>query len=248
MIKQRRYSSSLPGRILLRLSLILLGFLLGVALFTPWDKIWASALTRLDENLPMVGLTWEGIDRDGPFGFRVRDFKITVAETPGFLRFRHAYVTMGFSPLAKVRLDTGGVQCFLELYSNGIFEFKGDLNLTYLLGFSDFKGTLNTSGSLFMPAGAKLPKNGWMDIRSQQLVLPGERSVSDLAFTAAIEGNHLDIRDFSMREPMAYKSTGVALIDPDDLFQTLFSLKGEMTVGKDTFPHDMKGTLAEALW
>ena len=248
MATKRRKSSSLPGRMLARLFLILLGFLMGVALFTPWDKIWASALTRLDENLPMVGLTWEGIDRDGPFGFRVRDFKITVAETPGFLRFEHAYVTMGFSPLATVRLDTGGTQCLLELYSNGIFEFKGDLNLTYLLGYSDFKGTLNTSGSLFMPDGARLPKNGWLDIRSQQLVLPGDRSVEDLSFTAAIEHNHLDIRDFSMRQPMIYKSTGVAVIDPDDLFQTLFSLTGQMTVGNETFPYEMKGTLAEALW
>ncbi|MBG0790618.1 MAG: hypothetical protein H0S80_09000 [Desulfovibrionaceae bacterium] len=248
MTKRRRKPSSLPGRILARLLLVLLGFFLGVALFTPWNKIWASALTRLDENLPMVGLTWENIDRDGPFGFRVNDFRIAVAKTPGALRFRHAYVTVGFAPLAKVRLDTHGTQCFLELYSNGIFEFSGDLNLTYLLGQGDFKGTLNTSGSLFMPDGARLPKNGWLDIRSQQLILPGERSVEDLAFTAAIEGNHLDIRDFSLRRPITYKSAGVAVIDPDNFFQTLFSLAGEMTVGNDTFPYEMKGTLAQALW
>lgn len=248
MAGKRLQSSSLPGRVLARLLLISLGFLIGVALFTPWDKIWASALTRLDASQPSIGLTWESIDRDGPFSFRVRDFKITVAETPGYLRFRHAYVTMGFSPLAKVRLDTGGPQCFLELFSNGVFEFKGDLNLTYLLGFSDFKGTLNTSGSLFLPAGAKLPENGWVDIRSQHLILPGDTTVKDLAFTAAIEGKDMDIRDFSLHQPVNYKSTGVAVIDPEDLFRTQFSLKGEMTVGRDTFPYEMKGSLAEAIW
>lgn len=248
MTPKQRKPSSLPGRILVRLLLILLGFLMGVALFTPWDKIWASALARLDENLPMVGLTWEGIDRDGPLGFRVRGFTITVADTPGSLHFNHASVSMGFSPLAKVRLDTGGTECFLELYSNGIFEFKGDLNLTFLLGHSDFKGILNASGSLYMPEGARLPQNGWLDIRSQQLILPGEQTVNDLAFTAAIENNHLDIRDFSLRRPIQYKSTGTATVDPNNFFKTLFKFQGEMTVGNDTFPHDIKGTLAEALW
>lgn len=240
--------SSLPARILARFFLILLGFLIGVALFTPWDKIWASALTRLDAAQPAVGLTWESIDRDGPFGFRLNDFEITVAHTPGALRFKHAFVTMGFSPLAEVRLDTGGQRCFLELFSNGVFEFKGDLNLTYLLGSGDFKGTLNASGSLFMPDGATLPKNGWVDIRSQRLVLPGERTVQDLAFTAAVENANMDIRDFSIRAPINYKSAGVAVIDPDDLFRTLFTLRGEMTVGSESFPYEMKGTLAEAIW
>ncbi len=248
MAVARRKPSSLPGRVLARLFLILFGFLAGVALFTPWDKIWASALTRLDESLPGVGMTWESIDRDGPFGFRVLDFRITVADTPGYLRFNHAYVTMGFSPLASVRLDTGGPQCFLELFSNGIFEFQGDLNLTYLLGYGDFKGTVNASGSLFMPEGARLPKNGWVDIRSQRLVLPGERTVEDLAFTAAVEDSHLDVRDFSLRSPVTYKSSGAGVIDPDNLFQTRFSLTGRMTVGADTFPHEMQGTLAQALW
>jgi len=246
----KRYSkpSSLPGRILARFFLILLGFVMGVALFTPWHKIWASALTGLDASMPSIGMTWEGIDRDGPFGFRVKDFRLTVAQTPGYLRFEHAYVSMGFSPLATVRLDTGGPQCILHLYSNGVFEFEGDLNLTYLLGVSDFKGTLRASGSLFLPEGARLPKDGWIDVRSQHLVLPGEKSVEDLAFTAAIQGETMDVRDFSMRLPLAYKSTGTASIDPDDLFRTRFNLRGDMTVGQDSFQYEMKGTLAEAIW
>ena len=240
--------SSLPGRILSRIFLVAFGFLVGVTLFTPWDKIWASALTRLDEQLPMVGLTWEGIDKDGPLGFRVNDFKITVAQTPGALRFKHAYVSMGFSPLATVRLDTGGSQCLLELFSNGVFEFEGDLNLTYLLSAGDFKGTLRASGSLFLPAGAKLPQMGWVDIRSQQLVLPGEKTIEDFAFTAEIENENMNVRDFSMKNPITYKSTGSAVIDPNDLFRTRFELDGEMTVGRETFPYEMNGTLAEGIW
>ncbi|BDQ37964.1 hypothetical protein SYK_23240 [Pseudodesulfovibrio nedwellii] len=241
-------NSSLPGRILVRFFLIMLGFLIGIALFTPWDKIWASALTRVDEQLPSVGMTWEGLDRDGPFSFRVRDFKVTVAQTPGALHFKRAYVTMGFSPLATVRLDTGGPECTLELFSNGVFEFEGDLNLTYLLGFGDFKGTLRASGSLFLPDGAKLPHSGWVDIRSQRLVLPGDKSVEDFAFTAEIENEKMNIRDFSMMAPIMYKSTGSAIIDPNDLFRTTFTLTGEMTVGRESFPYPMQGTLADAIW
>ncbi|BCS89054.1 hypothetical protein [Pseudodesulfovibrio sediminis] len=240
--------STLPGRILARLLLISVGFVLGLALFTPWHKIWASALTKVDEGLPTVGLTWGEIDHDGPLGFRVHDFKITVAQTPGYLHFKQAFVSIGISPLAKVRLDTGGPQCMLELFSNGVFEFEGDLNLTYLLGYSDFKGILHAAGSLFMPQGAILPKDGWVDVRTPLLILPGEKPVEDLAFTASITNEKMDIRDFSIRLPITYKSVGKGVIDPSDLFRTTFDLNGEMTIGREVFPYDVKGTLADAIW
>lgn len=248
MVRPYQQTSSLPGRILARFFLLLFGFLLGVAIFTPWDKIWASALASLDEKLPTVGLRWEGIDRDGPLGFRVRQLNVTVADTPGSLAFQHAYVTVGFSPLAHVRLDTGGSQCELDLFQSGSFEFEGDLNLTALLGGADFKGILHVAGDLFLPAGAALPRNGWIDIRSQQLLLPGEKSVEDLAFTAEIHGPDMAIRDFSMGKPVAFKGAGTGLLDAANLYRTRFDLKGEMTIGKRTFPYEAQGTLADAIW
>lgn len=241
-------ASSLPGRILARFFLILFGFLIGIALFTPWNKIWASALAGVDAQLPTLGLRWEGIDRDGPFGFRVRDLKITVAGTPGSLSFRHAYVNVGFSPLAHVRLDTGGTQCELDLFQNGTYEFEGDLNLTSLLGGADVKGTLHVAGNLFMPAGSRLPKKGWIDVRSQQLILPGDKIVYDLAFTSEINGPDMEVRDFSIAKPIHLKAAGRGVIDPKNLFLTAFDLKGEMTIGRQVFPYSTKGTLADAVW
>ncbi len=247
MANPYRKTSSLPGRILARLFLILFGFGLGIALFTPWNKIWASALASLDEKLPTIGLRWEGIDRDGPLSFRLRKLKITVADTPGSFTFHQAYVEVGFSPLASVRLDTGGSQCELVLFQTGVFEFEGDLNMTSLLGGADFKGILHVAGSLFLPAGAALPKNGWVDIRSQQLLLPGDKSVEDLAFTAEIRGADMDIRDFSMGKPLSVKASGTGVLDPENLYRTMFDLSGEMTIGKRVFPYDAKGSLAEAI-
>lgn len=240
--------SSLPGRILARMFLVIFGFLIGVALFTPWNKIWASALASVDEELPTIGLRWDGIDRDGPFTFRVNGLKITVADTPGSLAFRHAYVEVGFSPLAHVRLDTGGSQCELDMFQNGTFEFEGELNLTSLLGGADFKGALYVAGNLFMPAGSTLPKKGWIDVRSQQLLLPGDQSIEDLAFTAELKGPDMDIRDFSMGKPIALKAAGTGVLDPKNIYNTLFDLKGEMTIGKRVFSYDTKGTLADAIW
>ncbi len=240
--------SSLPGRILARLLLISFGFLLGIALFTPWNKLWASALTTVDEQLPTVGLRWEGIDRDGPFGFRVQKLKITVADTPGSLSFHKATVSVGFSPLARVILDTGGTQCELNVFQTGVFDFEGDLNLTALLGGADVKGSLHVAGNLFMPAGATLPKKGWIDLRSQQLLLPGDKSVEDLAFTAEINGPDMDVRDFSIAKPITLKASGRGLIDPDNLFRTAFDLNGEITIGRQVVPYNTKGTLADAVW
>ncbi|CCH49408.1 hypothetical protein [Pseudodesulfovibrio piezophilus] len=241
-------TSSLPGRILARFFLMFFGFALGIALFTPWNKLWSSALASLDERLPTVGLRWDSIDKDGPFGFRVRELKVTLADTPGNLAFHQAYVSIGFSPLAKVRLDTGSSECELNLFQNGTFDFEGDLNLTALLGGADLKGILHVAGNLFMPEGAILPRNGWVDIRSQHLILPDEKVVEDLAFTSEIKGQDMTIRDFSMGKPLSVKASGRGLLNPVDLYQTSFDLKGQMTVGKKTFPYDMKGSLADAVW
>ncbi|QJB55965.1 hypothetical protein [Pseudodesulfovibrio sp. zrk46] len=240
--------SSLPGRILARLFLVLFGFLIGIALFMPWNKIWASALASVDESLPTIGLRWDAIDRDGPLSFRVTNLKITVADTPGSLAFRQAYVKVGFSPLAHVRLDTGGPQCELDLFQNGSFEFEGDLNLTSLLGGADFKGVVRVAGNLFMPAGSQLPRNGWIDIRSQQLLLPGEKSIEDLAFTAEIKGADMEIRDFSMGKPITLKAAGTGRLDPTNIYSTNFKIAGQMTIGQKTFPYETEGTLAEAVW
>lgn len=245
---QRTVTSSLPGRVLARLILITVGFLLGIALFMPWNKLWASALASVDERLPSVGLRWEAIDRDGPLGFRVRELRITVADTPGSLTFHQAYVTVGFSPVAHVRLDTRGSQCELDLYQNGVFEFEGDMNLTALLGGADFNGVIHTSGNLFMPAGAILPKKGWIDLRSQQLTLPDSTTVQDVAFTAEIEESKMDVRDFTMMRPITIKTAGTGEINPRNLFDTTFHLSGEMMLGKRAIPYETSGTLAQALW
>jgi hypothetical protein len=248
MASPYRKSSSLPGRILARFFLVLFGFTLGVALFTPWNKIWSSALASADAKLPLIGLRWEDIDRDGPLGFRVRDLKVTVADTPGHLAFHRAQVRVGFSPLARVRLDTGGSECELEVHRSGVFTFEGDLSLTALLGQTDFKGVLRVAGSLFMPAGSTLPRSGWVDVRSQQLVLPGDKVVEDLALTTEIREAAVDIRDFSMRLPINIKASGTGLLDPDNLYRSQYDLKGEMTIGQRTMPYEAKGSLDTLVW
>lgn len=248
MTAKRSRPSSLPARILARMLLMALGFLMGVALFTPWNKIWSDALTSLDEKLPTVRLRWESIDRDGPLGFRVNGLRVAMADTPGSLAFRHAYVRVGLSPLARVRLDTGGAQCELDLFRSGAFEFEGDLNLTSLLGGTDFKGSLHVAGNLFLPEGAVLPRSGWLDIRSQQLVLPDGKTIADFAFTTEINHSDLDVRDFSIGSPVAIRTAGRGLIDPSNLYLTTFDLKGELTIGKRTLPYETRGTLADAIW
>ncbi|SOB58827.1 conserved protein of unknown function [Pseudodesulfovibrio profundus] len=240
--------SSLPGRIIARFFLVLLGFTIGIALFTPWNKIWASALVSLDERLPTIGLRWEGIDRDGPIGFRVRGLEITVADTPGSLKFNWAYVTMGFSPMAYVRLDTGGSECELELFGNGTMAFEGDVDITALLGGADIKGQMRVAGSFFLPPGAKLPKKGWLDMRSQQLILPGERFVEDIAFMTEIKERELSVRDFSMGSPLKIKTSGTGIIGEGNLFLTTFELTGEKTVGKEIVPYSVEGSLGDAIW
>lgn len=236
-----------PARILAILVLALAGFAFGIALFMPWDKLWTSVLVRFDEELSSAGFSWESMDREGPLSFRLVNLEVAAAGMPGVLRFEHAYVRMGNSPLAKVRLDTGGPQCTLGIYRNGRFEFEGELNLTYLFGHGDYQGQLHASGSLFLPAGAVLPKKGWVDLRSQQLILPRNRMCRDFAFTAEVADADVRIRDFTIAAPLAVRAGGSMKLSPTNLFASTYAVQGERDVNGSTIPYASSGILADVL-
>lgn len=202
------------------------GLALGVALFTPWRNIWTRALVSVDEQAPRLRMSWESIDRAGPSGFRVRHMQFGFKGSPGVFRFDHADIRVGLNQW-HVRLDTGGPECFLTLDNNGGVAFEGDLNLTYLLA-SDLRGIVRVSGKLRRTGKDGVP-TGWLDLRTQSLIL-GNRQYEDLAFMGEFQGENVTIRDFSLGAPIHVKAKGTAQLNPDDLMQSLFNVRGEQTV------------------
>ena len=234
------------GRVI-RVAALVLGLAAGLVVFTPWDKLWVMAVNNVDERLPLVGLSWDGVRKEGPSGFQLRGLRITVNGMPGELTFEHADVRIGLNPLARIRLDTGGAQCMLQLYDNGRIEFQGDLNATYLLGRGDIQGVVHASGSLYFPQGATLPVKSWLDVRSSWLSLPGPKVYQDLAFTAEIEGAEVRIRDYSLSAPVNIKTSGTATLDPQGLIKSVVALKGEQRLGNSAYPYEFHGTVGQAL-
>lgn len=198
-----------------------LGLAAGVALFTPWQSIWTRALISVDEQAANVRLSWQSIDRAGLSGFRVVGLNVGLVQSPGELRFNHADVRVGLNEW-NVRLDTGGAECFLTLEQNGQVSFEGDMNLSYLLS-DDLKGQVRVAGNIRRGGGSK--PSGWVDLRTQAVNVGG-RAYGDVAFMGEFEGRMMQIREFSLGEPVSIRAEGTALVDPADIPGTIFQVEG----------------------
>lgn len=200
-----------------------LGLAAGVVFFTPWQNIWTRALISVDEQATHVRMSWDSVTRAGLSGFRVNNLKLGFADSPGVLRFDHADIRVGLDEW-DVRLDTGGAECFLVLTKHGGVSFEGDLNLSYLLS-DDLRGIVRASGEL-RRAGKERQAVGWLDVRTQSLFLAG-RHYEDLAFMGELQGREVTVREFSLGAPVEVRVEGWARVNPDDLMETMFSVRGE---------------------
>lgn len=215
-----------------------LGLAAGVALFTPWQSIWARALVSVDEQAPNVRLSWQSIDRAGLSGFRVVGLNVGLVQSPGELRFNHADVRVGLNEW-NVRLDTGGAECFLTLEEKGKVAFEGDMNLSYLLS-DDLKGQVRVAGKIRSDGSSK--PSGWVDVRTQAVNVGG-RAYGDVAFMGEFEGRMVQIREFSLGEPVGIRAEGTALADPADIPGTIFQVEGTRETPDGKLPFRMEASL-----
>lgn len=231
--------------VMTRTAMVLAGFILGVALFTPWGKMWERVLETLDRNTSEYQLSWSGIDRAGPSGFRMKNVELALAGTPGALAFAEADVRVGFNPLAKVRIGTGGPECFLTIHRTGWVDFEGDLNLTYVLRNSDIRGILHAKGKFRTAPKSGAPLKGWADLRTQLLELPGGRSVSDLSYTGVLEGKTVTIRNFSIKTPLDLRVEGKAELNRNNFPATRIQVTGEVMTPTGSEPYNREFTLSD---
>ncbi|GAB7024507.1 hypothetical protein [Salidesulfovibrio brasiliensis] len=216
-----------------------IGLGIGITVFTPWRNIWTRALISVDEQATHVRMSWESVRRAGLSGFRVNGVTLGLENSPGVFRFNHADIRVGLNEW-NVRLDTGGSECFLVLDKHGGISFEGDLNLTYLLS-DDLRGIVRASGEL-RRSGKDRKAVGWLDVRTQSITLAG-RTYEDMAFMGELDGSRLTIRDFSLGAPVKVRAEGWAEIDPDDIMETLFSVRGEQEVSGETARFELDASL-----
>lgn len=218
---------------------LLLGFGLGITVFTPWAVLCERLVQHVDSKLVNMNLTWTDLRRAGPSGFRIDNLTVGFDNAPGALHFEHADLRFGFSPLARVRLNTSGEECYLNIFRSGLLEIDGQVDLTYLLGGGGVQGDLYAKGGIMPSDDGRLLGSGWLDLRSRQMVLPDGKRAEELALTLEINGSQWAIKNVSIRQPVDFQGKGVAELDKTQFMDTNIRLKGEIAVGDTFHPVDV---------
>ncbi|WP_147819418.1 hypothetical protein [Salidesulfovibrio onnuriiensis] len=234
-----RSQSNKRGGAGLAFLVLLLGFAVGITLFMPWETLCERLVRHVDSKLESVNFTWKDIRRAGPSGFRIDNLAVGFANAPGALRFEHADLRFGISPLARVRLNTGGEECLLKIYRSGLVECEGQINLTYLLGGSGMQGTLFAKGGIMTSE----TESGWLHLRSHRLILADGTESEDLSLTVEIRGGTWELKNISLRKPLDFQGKGSVALDRGDLRNSLVTLAGEVAVGNTFHPLNLENRL-----
>jgi len=224
---------------------LLLGFLAGVVLYLPWDTLWDLGLRRLSARLPGVHLSWQNVDRAGPFGFRVNGLS---AEAPGWPfapRLVSLDVRLGMSPLLSLRADTGGGSVRVVFLDTGDFDVRGAAELA-CLGRRDIGGRVDVRGEGRVLRDQNELEKAFLDLRGTALKLPGGLLLGDAALALEYEQGVLRIRSFTLRAPVQVRAEGTASIT-GALLDSPYAVTGELLRGHDSFPFKAQGALRDFL-
>lgn len=226
---------------------LLLGFAVGAALFTPWEKLCERLVQHVDSKLTNLNFTWQDLRRAGPSGFRIDELVVGFENSPGSLRFAHADLRFGFSPLARVRLDTGGDECHLNIYRSGLLEIEGRVNLTFLFGGGGVQGNLFAKGGVMPSEEGLLAGTGWLNLRSEKLVLPDGTVSEELNLTTEINRGNWIVKNVSMRKPVDFQGNGLAELNRESFPDSAVRLKGEYAIGDSFYPVEIESRLGDFL-
>lgn len=216
--------------------LVLLGFMLGAALFTPWDKLWTRAITSFDQRAPDLALSFERMDHAGPLGFQLHNLSAVVAGTP--VSVQKARISVGFNPRVSLRLDTGGPEFFIDIDADGTVRFNGAISLTALLVHGGIQGDVRAEGELTFPPGAGGPQ-GAISLLSADLLLPSGLRLRGLTLDAGVTPTTLDIRTLTTTEPIKLSAAGTVELDEERFLDSTYTVSGKVLRedGEEFFTH-----------
>ncbi|MDD4951843.1 MAG: hypothetical protein PHV85_04780 [Desulfovibrionaceae bacterium] len=237
--------TSKPGGTLRALAwpaLAVLGFLVGLLLFTPWAKVWGDYLRRADQNMPSLALDWESIDRAGPLSFRLLNLSIALGRNRMPLNIRSAEVRLGLSPLADIRIDTGP-DLHVLAFGDKAVELKGELNLASVTGCGDMAGNLKIKGKAELPEWGEFPDRGWLELRAGEMTLARSLVCKGFELLVQFEGDRLAVKTLSLREPVEIMAQGRLDVDRELFCRSSYLISGDMTVAGVRTPFSQSGRL-----
>jgi hypothetical protein len=225
---------------------VIAGLLAGLALYLPWDTFWDMALRRMAASLPEARITWQGIDRASPLGFRVNGLVAGSPRWPVSPRLQSLEVRLGVSPRLSMKADTGGLELRMVVLDTGDFDVRGAANLA-CLGRRDIVGRLDVRAEGRFDRAAAVLEKGLLDLRGKALQFPGGLWLGEAALAMDYADGALSIRNFTLREPMQVRGRGTVSLKPGQFLASPYVFDGEVLNGRESAPFQSRGQLGDIL-
>lgn len=229
---------------------VLAGLLAGLVLFLPWDMVWTLALRQLSARLAArpdpIQLSWQSIDRAAPLGLRISGLSV---DAPGWHfspRLASLDIRLGATPLVTLKADSGGREARFVFFQSGNFDLQGQVNLA-CLGRRDMRGSLDVRGhGQFLRDKGELDK-AFLDLRGATVQLPDSLWLGDVLLSLEYRAEALNIRAFTLREPVGVRAEGTARLLPATPLASPYAVSGELTRERQSASFNAQGTLGDFL-
>lgn len=234
-----RSSSPLRGR-LVAVSVFVAGLLIGLALFTPWDKFWESGLRRAALAGRGVSLSWGEVADAGLSGCRITDLRIGFPQ--GRLVLPEAEVRLGLVTPLTLIVRTGP-ELTARLGWGKTMAVAGGVETAALGLEPPLKGRANLAGELGFDAWGGPPTAGRLDLSAPSLALPGGLGVQDLSAALVLAGSRLNIEKLQTAKPVPLELQGSLDLVWGNLPSSTGTVNGTVNLGGNKQPFQRSGRL-----
>ncbi|MGE4298414.1 MAG: hypothetical protein AB7E47_10330 [Desulfovibrionaceae bacterium] len=223
--------------------LFCVGLVLGGLLFAPWDVVWDKVLRMADARTSGVSLEWDAVTDAGLTRLRIRGLRASMAK--GGIACSELAVRLGFSPLVRATMVTGGRALDVAVTRGGHVTVQGGVDLGRLAPRQGVAGTCDIMASLdFGGLHARPPKSGTLSISSPRLGLMG-LDVEDVEGLAELADGTLNLRSFGIAKPAPVHGSGTVLLDWANLMNSRFDVSGTWSLGGAERPFNRRGSLRD---
>lgn len=224
--------------------LVLVGLLVGLALFTPWRSVWEMALQRLNRELSQANISYQAIERATFDGLRLRGVLVEAPKTQ--LRADSLDLRLGLLTPLRVEVQSGPEVLRLSLSWSKTLLLDGGVEIGSLLAKDDSAGRVQANGEIGWDDWGQPPQSGHLALDSEELVWEG-LTISDLLVKTDLKGTELLIDTLSLEKPVKMSMEGRVDLNWKRLGQSMTDVKGQVILGDKPTNFTRKNTLDKVL-
>lgn len=225
--------------------LFIVGLILGVFLFMPWEVVWSQVFKQVDAKITKATIQRGDFVSAGPLSFEVTNLYITTSKGL-VITIPQLGVYFGLSPLVEVRVKTGPV-LIAKVFKSKSLTLSGGVDLAKIIKLDGLGGVVKITSDVGFHEWGGPPTTGSLVVNSKQIEIPGGLIAEDVSVNSVLAGNQFQLNSFSSGMPVPTEAKGSAMLNWKNLKASTYNIAGSVTFGNTKRQFSKTGNLSKYL-